>query len=123
LPEITKKKKKQNLRRENISQSGESSKEINTKTRDEGSENINVVLVSYLNDAEVSLVGIREGVSDVMEKEAKGIENGESKVWFDMVVGLVGKSREFDSLNLLLELPVVNEGLLPFWYELSFKLF
>jgi len=61
-------------------------------------------------------------VSDVVEKETKGIENGGSKVWFGMVVGLVGKSGELDSLYLLLELPVVDEGLLPFWYELSFKL-
>ena len=72
---------------------------------------------NYLNDILFVVIWTVELVGD----EAKWIKNGATKVTFGGLL-LLRNSREFDSLYLFLELPVVDKGLLPFRYELCFEL-
>ena len=74
---------------------------------------------SHLND--IWFVIRRE--AEFLGHEAKRTENGAAKIGLDGCFRLLGNSSELDSLNLFLELPVVDKRLLPFGDQLSFKLF
>lgn len=70
----------------------------------------------YLND----IGDVIFTAGEFLEKKAKRIENGETKVPSSCLMGLLWDFGELDPLYLLLEVPVINKSLLPFWYELSF---
>jgi len=61
-------------------------------------------------------------MGELVDYEAKGIENGTTKGFFWGLRLVVENPFEFDDFDVFLELSVVDKGLLPFWYELSFKL-
>lgn len=60
-------------------------------------------------------------MADFLDEGANRIENGETEIGVN-VLGLFGYSGKLNLLDVLLELPVIDEGVFPFWDELSFEL-
>ena len=60
-------------------------------------------------------------MADFGEEGAKRIENGETEAVVNVLL-LLGNPGKLNLLDILLELPVIDERLFPFWDELSFQL-
>ncbi|KAK8571921.1 hypothetical protein V6N12_027989 [Hibiscus sabdariffa] len=75
--------------------------------------------VVYLND--LTVVGaVASGAEEQQlgRNGTNGVENGAREIMVQVRL----LSGQLDPLYMFLELPVVDEGVSPFWYQLSFKL-
>lgn len=76
----------------------------------------------YLNDIVGFFIVIEELVREFLGEKVNGIENGAAERMVKLVLRRVVFSGELDLLDVFLELPVVDECVFPFRYELSFEL-